>query len=549
MNNCRAIQMRYFRMILLFTVCLFLFLQYTGCKYEDTGKLQSNGLAGGKSRGLELTNFKEFSILTSLEQSWGKADGLDDSWSGYWEGYIVGPTDGVVSFYIETNKRLTIIIDREHLTHVEGEVMHVYQMEEGVQYPVEIKYFHDQGEGYFNIRWSWEGSEINSIPPDKLIFYRDNKENWSWLMEPDEDTIDYDKFLRVPGQNVLIYHDSQYFSAWPANNGIWIWGEEILVGFTRSIFREDKLGHSIDRSIPGERFLARSRDGGETWQIEQPDVFTPVDKKPRVIDTKINFAHPDFALQLIRTNYYYSYDRGITWYGPFLFPDVGYTDITARTDYLVINNDECLFFISTPFVRVRSRLTDRAFSAMVTDGGIGAEFLSWISDNDTVRSVMPSTVQLDDESLVTVLRRRYDPPYGFPEQRDDKPKQNRHWIDAYQSNDMGNTWEFLSTVAETDRGARNGNPGSIVQLKDGRLCVTYAFRGVPFSIRARISSDNGKTWGDEIILRDDAISTDLGYTQSVVRPDGKIVTVYYINTNGYPEQHIAATIWDPDEVY
>lgn len=39
---------------------------------------------------------------------------------------------------------------------------------------------------------------------------------------------------------------------------------------------------------------------------------------------------------------------------------------------------------------------------------------------------------------------------------------------------------------------------------------------------------------------------DLGYTRSVQREDGKIVTIYYISTEDNYEQHIEATIWDPD---
>jgi len=65
-------------------------------------------------------------------------------------------------------------------------------------------------------------------------------------------------------------------------------------------------------------------------------------------------------------------------------------------------------------------------------------------------------------------------------------------------------------------------------------------------MRAKISKDNGKTWGDEIILRDDARTWDFGYPRMVVRPDGKLVTIYYYNTEKNPEQHIVATIWDPD---
>ncbi len=46
---------------------------------------------------------------------------------------------------------------------------------------------------------------------------------------------------------------------------------------------------------------------------------------------------------------------------------------------------------------------------------------------------------------------------------------------------------------------------SMVKLKDGRFCVTYGDRAVPWGIRARISDDNGKTWGPIIHLREDEI--------------------------------------------
>jgi hypothetical protein len=71
---------------------------------------------------------------------------------------------------------------------------------------------------------------------------------------------------------------------------------------------------------------------------------------------------------------------------------------------------------------------------------------------------------------------------------------------------------------------------------------------VPYGIRAKLSKDEGKTWDDEIHLRDDARTWDIGYTRSVERPDGKIVTIYYYTTHDIEEQHIAATIWNPDSI-
>jgi hypothetical protein len=121
----------------------------------------------------------------------------------------------------------------------------------------------------------------------------------------------------------------------------------------------------------------------------------------------------------------------------------------------------------------------------------------------------------------------------------DKPKS---WIDAYASHDDGRTWSFLSTP-EPDTG--EGNPPSLLRLADGRLSLIYGRRTLPYGILARLSNDQGKTWSSPIVLRDDGGAADVGYVRSIVRPDGKIVAVYYYNERSSPDRYIAATIWDP----
>ena len=62
-----------------------------------------------------------------------------------------------------------------------------------------------------------------------------------------------------------------------------------------------------------------------------------------------------------------------------------------------------------------------------------------------------------------------------------------------------------------------------------------------------LSADNGRTWDDEILLRADGSSRDIGYVRAVQRPDGKVVAVYYFSdARTGPERYIGATIWDPE---
>src|SRR5438270_5946133 len=114
-------------------------------------------------------------------------------------------------------------------------------------------------------------------------------------------------------QHVMIYHKPGRFAGWPANHGLWAWGDEILVGFSAGTYKD--LGpdrHAIDRGKPEEHLLARSRDGGRTWAIEDPSrkgalipagrmlhgVAPPgLKEKPwRDCPGGIDFTHPHFAL-------------------------------------------------------------------------------------------------------------------------------------------------------------------------------------------------------------------------------------------------------------
>ena len=42
-----------------------------------------------------------------------------------------------------------------------------------------------------------------------------------------------------------------------------------------------------------------------------------------------------------------------------------------------------------------------------------------------------------------------------------------------------------------------------------------------------ISSDDGRTWSHEFVIRDDAVSDDVGYPVGCQLKDGRIFTAYY----------------------
>ena len=347
-------------------------------------------------------------------------------------------------------------------------------------------------------------------------------------------------------QNVIVYKDQGRFCGWPANNGVWSWGNnEILVGFTLGYYKADENGHSINNEKEMYPVFARSLDGGESWHFEDNSWYRKRNHELSQCQGGINFAHPDFVMRTDghgwhtgREGFNISYDRGKNWQGPYelhLPPNSEYNlsepELTPRTDYLINNADDCFFFLS-----MRDKNTwgsDRTYCARTVNSGRSVDFVSWVNpEKHTIRGVMPSTVRCSENKLVTALRR--------------KKIGGKNWIDVFESTDNGQSWRFISKVADTDleEDEHNGNPPSMIRLEDGRLCVTYGYRSADYGIRAKLSNDDGKSWGKEIILRDDARNWDIGYTRTVQREDGKIITIYYYTTEKNIEQHIAATIWD-----
>ncbi len=362
-------------------------------------------------------------------------------------------------------------------------------------------------------------------------------------------------------KHVVVYRESGRFAGWPANYGIWSWASEIVTGYFVGYVDPKAYYHARDKSKPFETIQTRSTDGGETWQNQAFPGRTPGGRcfssdehmlpgmgVGEVLDGEdgvqpceggVDFAHPNFAFLFAKTGlaagvrsfFYYSLDRCESWRGPFDFPMFDQTGIAARTSYLVEGREQCLFFLTA---NKRNGLEGRVFCAETVDGGKSFQFVSWIGPEPEGFNIMPSAVRLTDEKILVAIRSQ-----GEKRGAESPPS----WIDLYVSNDRGRSWRQLNRPVD-DTGW-NGNPPTLTKLLDGRLCLTYGYRAPPFGIRARLSEDEGDTWGDEITLKEDAGNHDIGYPRTVQTPDGRIVTVYYYNEEAEGERYIAATLWDP----
>jgi hypothetical protein len=363
-------------------------------------------------------------------------------------------------------------------------------------------------------------------------------------------------------KHVDVYYEPGRFGGWPANHGIWIWDNEILVGFGKGYYKN--LGterHNIDRERPEEHLFARSFDGGETWNIEEPakdgvmiargkslhGVEPDPDKMRSItkLQKPMDFSHPGFVLKFWMLNvgsgpsiFYYSYDKGKSWDGPFSLKVDEMTKIAARVDYMIEDNNSCMAFLTA----AKSDDSEgRVFTARTDDGGLSWQFVSWVDKElDNGFSIMPSTVRNSENELVLTSRVRIES--DGESELESKQNQKTRYIDSWLSTNNGTSWDYLGKPVD-DLG--EGNPPSLIKLKDGRLCLTYGYRAEPFGIFAKISEDNGRSWGKQITIRDDGSGRDVGYVRSIQRPDGKVVVVYYFMDKQKPERYIAASIWNP----
>ena len=245
---------------------------------------------------------------------------------------------------------------------------------------------------------------------------------------------------------------------------------------------------------------------------------------------RIDFTDANFAARFRNDRFYYSLDRCRTWEGPFALPTFGRPGLLARTDYIVEGKRRLTAFVAA---EKASGGEGQPLCIRTTDGGKTWNLVGWIGPQPPDGygyAIMPATVALEGGSYLSMIRRG-----GVVD------GEKSWWLEAFVSPDDGRSWYMLDQPQINNA----GNPATLTRIEGGRIVMVYGWRRAPYGIRARISSDEGQTWGAEIILQDNGRNWDLGYPRTVQRADGNLVTAYYFNDNTQVERYIAATIWSP----
>ena len=367
--------------------------------------------------------------------------------------------------------------------------------------------------------------------------------------------------------NSVVYRRENEFCAWPHINGFWNMGDgELLQNFgsvTTDYANADSINHDkLDLNGQRKTVAVRSKDYGRTWNAAEPLInlfdqrakgtenaktladLGPIDFNDK--DLLIGNNSTDFSSGKARAFVRISRDRGRTWSPGLPVPLDGLHSLSALHSTLVRPDGAVLLwmyeadeqgFNRHPLVyELPPGGTDFHFMSFVTPkqdpaGTSDGNYPGWLFGGH--RWYYPRGYLLPSGRMLCVMRCQRDP-------------RGVMWAEVFSSEDGGQTWGFRSRINDF------GAPSSLVCLPDGRLVAIYGYRPMPSGIRAKVSEDEGKTWGPELIVRDDGGSWDLGYPNAWVTDDGKVGVIYYFNSNSDRVnvnggvRHIARSIFSVD---
>lgn len=316
---------------------------------------------------------------------------------------------------------------------------------------------------------------------------------------------------------VVISRQAEFYHGWPTlalrRNG------ELLVAYSG--------GREAHVCPFGRVELIRSRDGGRTWSWPETVLDTPIDDRDAgvvetssgalLVSTFTSLAYEAVknpparweAVQLRSTAeqrkallgcwLLRSTDGGMTWSTPARVP------VNSPHGPIVLKSGRLLY--------AGKQLWEAGTRVGVCGSTDDGKSWQWLAEIPARTGDRPAeyhelhAVEAADGRLVVHIRNHNPANAGETLQS--------------ESHDGGRTWSTPRAIGVW------GLPSHLLRLRDGRLLMTYGYRRAPFGNQARISSDNGATWGDPLTISSDGASGDLGYPSTVELADGTLVTVWY----------------------
>ncbi len=348
-------------------------------------------------------------------------------------------------------------------------------------------------------------------------------------------------------KDLIIYSDDSFYSAFPSivslPNG------ELIVAFRRApdrrVFSAPCKSHIDPNSY---LVLLRSRDLGETWTKDPELIYAhpfggsqdpcmiqlsdgsllltsyawmllPEEGK---INNRINWDKPYTFLggYLLRSK-----DSGKTWEDPVIPPQLknavplypGLPLPAHNRGAMVESKDGTLFWAVACHTGTFGH--SQLYLMTSTDKGLTWKEQGLIASDKRIGFNETSLIQTVSGDIVGFVR----------------TSNYNHRGVIIRSKDKGKTWQPWKDMGII------GLPYHALNLADGRVFLVYGYRKPPFGIRARILDPECNNFeSNEIILRDDGGTPDIGYPWACQAIDGRILIAYYFN-NKDKTRYIACT--------
>ena len=360
-------------------------------------------------------------------------------------------------------------------------------------------------------------------------------------------------------KDLIIYENPQFYSAFPSviknETG------EIMVAFRRApdrkVFSEKGTSHVDPNSF---LVLVRSGDNGMSWS-EDPELIhahpfggsqDPCLLKLRdgtILCTSYGWAFvrkegmqnlkqpvsvASERVVFLGGYYLRSSDMGNSWEGPFYPPNIPpEVKLSALGEPLPAYNrgalwegkdGRILWVVAAANDRDNLRKTSN-YLIISEDKGLSWQYSCPVADDDDAAFNETSIYETPKGDLVAFIRTA-----GLEDQ-----------ACIARSTDGGNSfgpWRKMGF---------QWHPLQAMRLPDNRVFLVYGYRHEPYGIRARILNAECTDYAtsEEIIIREDGGSGDLGYPWAVLLDETRVLVTYYFNIeNG--TRHIAGSILEID---
>ncbi|NLC67318.1 MAG: exo-alpha-sialidase [Clostridiaceae bacterium] len=372
--------------------------------------------------------------------------------------------------------------------------------------------------------------------------------------------------------DIVVYKNEKTYNCFP--NIVLTPSGKIIVAFRQAKDRQKELGFTTHTDITGKGMLVTSSDGGRSWDVEAKEIYDHI--LGGMNDTNITLLSDGTILAVFYRwrglmisdvkdlkewdNVKWNSDRDIL-NGKFVWRLDGTYTLRSKDEGVSWDDPVKISFQGNDRIEAINELHSRGKALECPDGAIllpvnGSAPTNWANpirslivksrDKGLTWEYYSTIAQSDDTDFYETFVYRTVSGKMVAFMRGQKPiwrylktaRNRESGLYTSESCDGGLTW----TPPKKAAFEAPSTPFDVIRLNDKNALLTYGYRKPPYGIRARILDKECENidGSEEFILRDDGLGRDLGYSSSIQLPDGRIFIVYYF----YGEdsiRHIAGT--------